>query len=166
MTNGAPVVFRGDFVVCTTSVGVLKRGLLNFNPPLPNWKLEGLNQIEMANYVKIFAKFKKPWWDRKAHEYIYIASDRKGTYPQWKHIHPGYVNGQFMSFCVVTGNEARRIERTDKETIIGEIHYQLKTCYGDRFSDDVLRPVDIHVTRWDTDPRFLGSYSTLKAGRF
>ena len=71
-----------------------------------------------------------------------------------------------MSFCVVTGNEARRIERTDKETIIGEIHYQLKTCYGDRFSDDVLRPVDIHVTKWDTDLRFLGSYSTLKAGRF
>lgn len=43
MTNGAPAIFRGDFVVCTTSVGVLKRGLLSFNPPLPNWKLEGLN---------------------------------------------------------------------------------------------------------------------------
>ena len=46
MTNGAPVVFRGDFVVCTTSVGVLKRGLLNFNPPYQIGNLKVLIKLK------------------------------------------------------------------------------------------------------------------------
>jgi hypothetical protein len=34
-----PYMFNGDMVVCTTSVGVLKNGLIEFNPPLPQWKV-------------------------------------------------------------------------------------------------------------------------------
>lgn len=34
-TTGQPFMFNGDMIVCTTSVGVLKAGLIEFNPPLP-----------------------------------------------------------------------------------------------------------------------------------
>lgn len=42
-STGETFMFNGDLVVCTTSVGVVKAGLLEFNPPLPQWKLDALN---------------------------------------------------------------------------------------------------------------------------
>ena len=41
--TGQPFMFNGDAVVCTTSVGVLKSGLIEFNPPLPPWKVDAFN---------------------------------------------------------------------------------------------------------------------------
>lgn len=43
--TGHSFMFNGDIVVCTTSVGVLKQGLLEFNPPLPQWKVDAFNSI-------------------------------------------------------------------------------------------------------------------------
>ena len=34
-STGEAFMFNGDIVVCTTSVGVVKAGLMEFNPPLP-----------------------------------------------------------------------------------------------------------------------------------
>lgn len=50
-------MFNGDIIVCTTSVGVIKAGLMEFNPPLPQWKQDAFGDIEMANYIKIFLIF-------------------------------------------------------------------------------------------------------------
>lgn len=61
-SNGNMVRFEGDAIICTASVGVLKANLMQFNPPLPKWKTDAIDQIEMGNYVKIFCKFDKPWW--------------------------------------------------------------------------------------------------------
>lgn len=41
--TGQPFMFNGDMVVCTTSVGVLKNSLFEFNPPLPPWKVDAFN---------------------------------------------------------------------------------------------------------------------------
>ena len=65
----------------------------------------------MANYVKIFMIFDTRWWGK--HEYIFIANQRRGTYPQWKPIIS--TTGQNLIMCTVTGDESRRIERTDPE---------------------------------------------------
>lgn len=71
--TGQPFMFNGDMVVCTTSVGVLKAGLIEFNPPLPPWKVDAFNQTSMANYVKIFMVFDYKWWTDDS-EYIFIAN--------------------------------------------------------------------------------------------
>jgi len=41
----------------------------------------------------------------------------------------------------------------------------------DEFEDGVdpstiFRPIDVHVCKWDTDPRFMGSYVYPKVGLF
>ena len=66
------LTFEGDTIVCTASVGAIKEGgCLNFNPPLPSWKRQAFDEIEMGNYVKIFMHFNVKWW--KHHEYIFFA---------------------------------------------------------------------------------------------
>lgn len=40
--NGQTMNFEGDAIVCTASVGVLRAGLMQFNPPLPQWKCDAL----------------------------------------------------------------------------------------------------------------------------
>lgn len=118
-------------IVCTTSVGVLKAGLIEFNPPLPQWKVDAYNQIHMANYVKIFMVFDFKWWTND-HEYIFIANQRKGTYPYWKPTRSEC--GQNLIFTVCSGDESRRVERTDPEQIKNEICAHLHSVYGHRFS--------------------------------
>lgn len=85
----------------------------------------------MANYVKIFMTFDKKWWTDK-NEYIFIANQRKGTYPMWKPLKSS--QGQNLIFTVVSGDESRRIERTDPEVIKNEICAHLASVYGNKFS--------------------------------
>lgn len=42
-STGQAFMFTGDMIVCTTSIGVLKAGLIEFNPPLPQWKVDAFN---------------------------------------------------------------------------------------------------------------------------
>ena len=76
------------------------------------------------------------------------------------------------------GDEARRVERLEDEEVSKEIEDVLKTVYKDKIgkwnieikdginAEDIFRPIDIHVCRWDTDPRFMGSYCFPKLGNF
>jgi len=110
-SNGNKVRFEGDAIICTASVGVLKAGYMKFNPPLPPWKMQALDKIEMGNYVKIFCMFKAKFWGN--HEYIYIADHQRGKYPQWM---PEAKQGKyFVMFTVVVGDEANRVEKAPKE---------------------------------------------------
>lgn len=74
--------------------------------------------------------------------------------------------GQNLIFTVVSGDESRRIERCDPEVIKNEICAHLHSVYGKKYSSEDLRPTAIHVCKWDTDPRFMGSYSFLPIGSF
>ena len=40
-----------DHVLCTFSVGVLQNSDVVFQPPLPDWKIEAINSIEMVSRV-------------------------------------------------------------------------------------------------------------------
>lgn len=107
------MTFEGDAIVCTASIGVLKSGNLNFNPALPKWKVNAINDVDMGNYVKIFCTFSEKFWD-DYNEYIFIANRRKGTYPMWMPM-PDKVAHQPMMMTVVSGSEGNRVERLTEE---------------------------------------------------
>lgn len=46
-TSGLTIT--ADHVLCTFSVGVLQNSDVVFQPPLPNWKVEAINSIEMVS---------------------------------------------------------------------------------------------------------------------
>ena len=117
----------------------------------------------MANYIKIFLIFDTKWWTDE-NEYIFIANERKGTYPIFKPLVSDC--GQNLIMTYVSSDESRRIERTDDEAIKAEIQAHLMSVFSEEFSEDDLMPRAIHITKWDTDPRFMGAYSCLKERKF
>jgi polyamine oxidase len=162
-SNGQALTFEGDAVVCTASVGVLRANLIQFSPQLPDWKVQALNEIEMGNYVKIYCVFPRKFWDNS--EYIFIANERKGTYPMWMPM--GNTNEGPMMMTVVAGPEANRVEMQTDDQIINEIHYHLSTVYkGKGVAEHDMKPVKVHVCKWMKDPRYFGAYSFLKTGAF
>lgn len=83
--------------------------------------------------------------------------------------------------CVISGSEARRVERLDPEAVKDEIEELLGKVFKDKekkwgFASGgslteeeratMYRPVDIHVCKWDSNPHFHGSYSFLPVGAY
>ena len=51
------ITFKGDFVISTVSVGVLKSGDIKFDPPLPPWKKKALGEVDMGHFCKVYLNF-------------------------------------------------------------------------------------------------------------
>lgn len=131
--------------------------------------------------------FEYTFWDDK--DYLYIASKKKGYFPIWKHMRnelfekfqdreeaqgpePGdddRMKGNFL-LCYCSGDEAKRIERLAIEDLKDEIEALLESIYSPLIKIDeeyrIYRPNKIHVCKWDTDPRFCGSYTYCETKAF
>ena len=56
MAIGATQTFKGDAVLVTLPLGVLKQQnppAVNFNPPLPDWKLQAIDRMGFGNLNKV-----------------------------------------------------------------------------------------------------------------
>jgi hypothetical protein len=62
----------------------------------------------MVVFQKIFMKFESVFWDNC--NSIYIANENQGYYPWFKP-----VKGTNLMIAIVTGEEAKRVERLDDE---------------------------------------------------
>lgn len=56
-------VYEADKVILTVPVSILKKGLINFTPPLPESRLLAFGAIGMEGCVKFFLKFHKRFYD-------------------------------------------------------------------------------------------------------
>ena len=84
--------YVGEYALITFSIGVLQNDLIQFIPPLPEWKDVAIKKFQMAGYTSIFLSFPSKFWDDT--EWIMYASERKGYYPmflnyQAEGLHPG-----------------------------------------------------------------------------
>ena len=76
----------------------------------------------------------------------------------------------------ISGDEARRVERLDDEIVKDEVEEILRKVFQDKIKkwgiripkdinqNSIFRPTNVHVCKWDSDPRFFGSYSFLPVG--
>lgn len=52
-----------DAVVCTVPLGVLKRNVIQFDPPLPEAKKEAIEKMGFGVINKVVLVFEKPFWN-------------------------------------------------------------------------------------------------------
>ena len=55
--------YEADYAYVTFSTGVLLSSMVEFSPPLPNWKTKAAYMLPMGYYTKIFLKFPTKFWD-------------------------------------------------------------------------------------------------------
>ena len=67
--------YTGEYVLVTFSLGVLQNNLVQFIPPLPEWKIQAFSQFIMGSFTKVLVKinvlhFEKAIFDCFSYSYI------------------------------------------------------------------------------------------------
>jgi len=81
-----------DAVIVTVPLGVLKKGDITFDPPLPDNKQKAIQRLGMGTLDKVYLLFNKPFWDQQATWIITPENDLpQGQFNQWLNLHL-YIN--------------------------------------------------------------------------
>jgi monoamine oxidase len=109
--GGLKKVYRGDAVVVTVPLGVLKAKEIVFDPELAD-KEEAINGLEMGSVVKVILQFRSQFWPRG--NFGFAHSDEK-WFPTWwtderAPILTGWVGGPRVERLSKEGRDAIEVE--------------------------------------------------------
>ncbi len=159
--------FNGDIVLITVPLGVLKKGLIKFDPPLPLEKQESIESIGYGDgFVlnKIIARFEHRFWARNGDRMGWLPDkeENRGKFSFWIDHDP--LNGEPVIGGYASSDWAVKSEseKTDEEMCEASLE-----ILNNMFGPGCPKPLDFAVSRWFNDPFSCGSYSygSLKSSR-
>jgi len=119
MAIGATQTFKGDAVLVTLPLGVLKQQnppAVNFNPPLPDWKLQAIDRMGFGNLNKVVLCFDRIFWNPNTNLFGHVASataNRGELFLFWS------IYKAPILLALVAGEAANKLE-TYSDEVIGE----------------------------------------------
>jgi len=148
---------ESPLLCCSVPLGVLKRGAIRFDPPLPAAKAEAIQRLGMGVLDKIVLLFPQRFWDAAA----WIGNDgpEPGLWPEWVDLTPVIGRPALMGFNAA--KRAQQLAREPDRVIVSSALAQLQRCYPGR---PIPEPSDVLLTRWGEDPFAYGSYSYAAVG--
>lgn len=162
--NGS--MLPADLIINTMPLGVLKSKTVEFNPPLPEWKLGAIDRLGYGVLNKVVLVFKEAFWDtsrdifgvlREATQRASLNqldySQNRGRFFQW--FNATKTSGVPTLIALMAGDAAFQTETENNASLVSEAVSVLGTVFGDK----VQQPVEAIVTRWGSDPFARGSYS-------
>jgi len=149
--------FESYFVICTVPLGVLKKGAITFDPPLPSAHQKSIDGIGFGSVTKLALKFDQPFWPEDV-QYFGYMSEPKG---RWNY----FVNYRTFSqenilLGVSVGDYPFVAETMSDPDMIADGMAALRAMFG----GNVPEPVGHLATRWSEDPYTLGAYSYTAVG--
>lgn len=164
-------IIYADKVVFTAPLGVLKDEAIEFNPPLPDWKLGAIRRLGFGVLNKIVLVFETPFWDIDRDILGLLREPDVEDSMDQKDYERG--RGKFFLFwnCVrtcgipmliglISGDAAQEAELTTDEELVSDVIARLRNVYG---AEKVPEPLETIVTRWRKDRFARGSYSYVGA---
>lgn len=149
--------YEADYVIVTVPLGVLKKGVVSFNPVLPTSKQNAIEKIGMNAVNKFFLKWDKQFWDNN--EFIFYTPKVKDKYNFFVNINKLATNANaLMTFAYAQA--ARDTESQTDAQIISEIMLHLRDIYG----NSTPNPTNMLRTKWNSNPNSYGSYSFTQVG--
>nr|VDC90189.1 unnamed protein product [Brassica oleracea] len=148
--------FVADAAVIAVPLGVLKSGTITFEPKLPDWKQEAINQLGVGIMNKIILHFEKVFWRQV--ELLGVAAETSYGCSYFLNLHKA--TGHPFLVYMSAGQLARDIEKMSDESAASFAVMQLK-----RIFPDAMAPVQYLVSRWGSDVNSLGSYSYDAVGK-
>ncbi len=77
-----------DAVIVTVPLGVLKKGSIRFDPPLPEEKADAIRRLGMGVLDKVYLLYEEAFWDADADWIATIDNDLpQGQFNQWLNLH-------------------------------------------------------------------------------
>lgn len=140
---------RADYAIATFSVGVLQSDRVSFDPPLPRWKREAIEQFYMGTYTKVFYQFNETFWDPDTQFFLYADPKVRGYFPVWQSLSgPGFLENSHIIFATVVGDESYRIEKQTDEETMEEGLAVLRTMFP---GVDIPEPTAFAYPRWSEE---------------
>lgn len=165
--NSGMVSYKGDAVLCTLPLGVLKNSVVpnpqtanvvQFIPPLPEWKVTSISRLGFGNLNKVVLCFDRVFWDPEANLFGHVGSttaSRGELFLFWN------LYRAPVLLALVAGEAAAIMENVSDDVVVGRCIAVLKGIFG---ANNVPQPKETVVTRWRADPWSRGSYSYVATG--
>ena len=152
--------FEAERAIITLPLGVLQRGSVLFDPPLPSAKQEAIETLGFGVLNKVYLRFPDAFW-QKCPEWIFYLSAERGEWSEWFNIHHYIEEPILLAFNA--GRFGRAVEELSDDEMVAEAMAVLRKMYG----HDIPDPNAWQITRWASDPFAFGSYSfpAIKASR-
>lgn len=151
-----------QYAICTFALGVLQNDVVDFQPQLPLWKREAIEQAQMGTYTKIFYQFNETFWPNDTQYFLYADPTTRGYYPVWQSLSTeGFLPGSNIIFATVVDQESHRIEKQSDEATKAEGLEVLRKMFPDA---DIPEPIHFMYPRWTLEPWTHGSYSNWPVG--
>jgi monoamine oxidase len=148
--------FEAQRAIVTLPLGILKRGIVTFSPPLPERKLKAIRRVGMGILNKLYLRFPKVFWTKE--DLLGCISTRKGEWTEWLNFYK--YTGEPILLGFNAGDYGWRIEALSNSQVIEAAMQVLRRIYG----SSIPNPTGALITRWGSDPFTLGSYSYITPG--
>ncbi|KAH6837396.1 polyamine oxidase 2 [Perilla frutescens var. hirtella] len=148
--------FLADAAVIAVPLGVLKSNRIQFEPRLPEWKEEAINDIGVGLENKIVLHFDNVFWPNV--EFLGVVAETSYECSYFLNLHKA--TGHRVLVYMPSGQLARDIEKKSDEAAAKFAFTQLK-----RILPNASEPIQYLVSHWGTDISSLGSYSYDTVGK-
>merc|ERR1711959_543420 len=157
-------------VLVTASVGVLQSDYIEFEPELPDEKLEAIDSMDMGVLDKLVMywdeetmasspDFKSKWDENMDNIWLELVTPKSETSDDWAvFFNSRKYNGLHSLSAWIGGSAALEMEAKNDNVVLDEVLTNLRKMFG----PDVKRPTKFKLTNWGTDPYFVGAYETGK----
>ncbi|GMH38451.1 hypothetical protein BSKO_06335 [Bryopsis sp. KO-2023] len=155
--------FKGDAVLVTIPLGVLKRDLVKFEPPLSERKRGAIQRLGFGVLNKVVILFPEVFWGDRNDMFGHVneaVEDRGKYFLFYSYAH---ISGGALLIALVAGEAAVKFEEIDKGQAVGEVMATLRRIFEPK-GVTVPPPLEVVCTRWGKDPLSFGSYSSVSVG--
>ncbi|CAI9787119.1 unnamed protein product [Fraxinus pennsylvanica] len=150
--------FIADAAVLTVPLGVLKSNCIKFEPRLPKWKEEAINDLGIGIENKIVLLFEKVFWPNV--EFLGVVAETSHGCSYFLNLHKA--TGHSALVYMPAGQLARDIEKLSDEAAANVAFTQLLKLLPNASASP---PIQYLVSHWGTDKNSLGSYSYDTVGK-
>jgi len=149
--------FEADYAIITVPLGVLKKGTIEFQPPLPAAKQKAIDRLGMGLLNRVYLRFPKVFWEKESHGFGIIPKERD-EWTEYVNFYP-FVKEPIL-LCFNSGKYAREVEALSDQETVAKMMQTLRGVFG----KGIPEPSDALITRWSKDPYTFGSYSYMSVG--
>jgi len=146
-------VHEADCVLVTVSLGVLKAGLIDFSPSLPDEKLDAIQSVGIDAGMKVFLKFSQNFWDR-------LSIIGATVCPAYYDAGLGKGGSDHVLGAFLMGEKAAYLSALE-EAAIPELLAELDSIYNGQATATFQ---DARIMNWLREPYVLGAYSFSSLG--
>jgi monoamine oxidase len=150
-------VIDADYAVVTVSLGVLQRGLIEFQPQLPGNKTTSISRLGLGNLNKIVLEFPQVFWKANEDMTGCIASDvddRGCCYMFWN---IARATDAPILAGLLAGEWSQKAENMTTDELRDLAMASLRRIYG----NDIPDPIVAESTSWASNPYVGGCYSYI-----